>query len=163
MNVRLGTLRRGRAGTAREQFFDLDPSEPKDWTATVGTWFIDAPGQSPAWHHYGLSVIHLREIEGAKPPAIREQGATHEFLLVALDPAKNPDPMDPKTWSFLRPYNLCEQVTIADDLTANKILHACAAAVVDGRLWAEAPLSGQVEPWRATLRHWAANPSHATL
>jgi hypothetical protein len=139
----------------RELLVDIEPSDPKDWTSGIGNWFIDAPGQSPAWRHYMLSAVHLRPIDGVKPAMLKEPGMTHEFMLMAMDPEKKPDPQNPETWSYLRPHNLAEQVTVHNDATASKLLDLCATTVAEGRLWAEPALSGQVEPWRSFLRHWA--------
>jgi len=152
MKIRLGSLYSGIAGTAREVIIELDARDPRDWCAGIGTWFIEAPYQSPAWQHYLLSAIHLRPIEDVKPPTIRMTGATHEFLLVALAPDNHPTPLDPKSWVFLRPFNLEEQIIVANDARASAMLSLAAAELIAGRLWAEAPLSGQVEPWRSFLR-----------
>lgn len=152
MKIRLGSCIQGAAGTARELLVDRECSDPPDWRAHIGGWFIEAPGQSPAWQHYLLSAIHLRPIEGVKPAVIREPGATHEFLLLAMDPARNPHPENPDSWSYLRPYNLMQQVIASNDAAVAKILDGAARAVAEGRLWAEPPLSGMFEPWRSYLQ-----------
>jgi len=103
-----------------------------------------------------LSAVHLRMIGGVKPAVIREPGATHEFMMMAMDPQKHPDPLKPESWSYLRPANLAEQVKLRDDSAALMLLDWCATNIAEGRLWAEPALSGQVEPWRSFLRHWAA-------
>ncbi len=156
MKVRLGSMRTGAAGRVQEVICDLEKDDPKDWYAGIGNWFIDAPGQSAAWRHYVLSAIHLRAIDGVKPAHIREPHATHEFMMMALDPKCKPDPLHPDTWSFLRPHNLAEQVKLRDDSAAIMLLDQCATNIAEGRLWAEPPLSGQVEPWRSFLRQWAS-------
>jgi hypothetical protein len=155
VKVTTGSTFVGAAARAVEVLVQLEPSDPKDWLASIGTWFIYAPGQSPAWRHYGLSAIHLRPIDGVKPPVIREAGATHEFMLLAMDPRTNPVPHDPQSWSFLRPLNLIEQVALINDAAALRILDMCALEVTKGRLWAEPPLSGIVQPWRSYLQHRA--------
>jgi hypothetical protein len=152
MKIKLGDRITGPAGVSQQLLVTPDPSDPPDWTSSIGTWFIDAPGQSPAWRHYMLSAVHLRPIDGVKPAVISEPGATHEFMMLAMDPEKNPDPLDPKTWSFLRPCNLTEQVTLPNDAAAGNLLGICATRVAAGILWAEPMLSGQVEPWRSFLR-----------
>lgn len=156
MKVELGQTKAGVAGSARELLITLGPDDKKDWAATIGCWFIYAPGQPPAWRHYGLSVCHLRDLEGVKPAHIRIPGATHEFMLLALDPHKNPEADRPESWVRLFPMNLMEQVKLPNDATASRLLDMAATEVVEGRLWAEAPLSGQTEPWRSWLRHQAS-------
>lgn len=155
MRMTEGKTLRGPAGTAIE----LHPVEldRPDQAATLATWWLECPGQSPAWSHYVLSIIHLRPIPGVKPAHVRVPGATHEVMLLALDPAKEPRPDDTATWSFLRPHNLMEQVQLPGDTEAVEMLELCIPLVLDGRLWAEAPLAGQVEPWRTVLIKTAAH------
>jgi hypothetical protein len=137
MKITLGTFESGAAGTAREVLVDIQPPDPPDWQATIGSWFIVAPGQSPAWSCFALSAIHLRAIEGVKPALIKQPGATHEFILAALDPSRKPDPLDPDSWQFLTPLNLCEQLSLPSDAAAAKLLRICVLAVMKGTLWAE--------------------------
>jgi len=155
MKLELGALLTGRAGTARELLVTLDAADPKDWSAGVGSWFIEAPDQSPAWRHFWLSAIHLRPIEGGNPVTITVAGATHEILMFALDPHHKPTPLDPQAWVRLHPCNLEEQFTVTSDAAASQLLAWCATNVVDGNLWAEPPLCGQVEPWRSLIRYRA--------
>ena len=157
MKIVVGKVLSGPAGTATELNWKRERRDPPDWTATLAGWFLNCPGQSPAWEHYLLSIIHLRPIEGVKPAVVNVPGATHEILMVALDPGKNPKPEDSYSWSFLRPTNLMEQVQLPDDESAVDLLHDCVVAVLDGRLWAEPMLSGQVEPWRTVLVKAAAH------
>ncbi len=129
-----------------------------DAVATVAFWFIHAPGQSPAWDKYGLGVVHLRDVPGqSRPPVRRFPSMTHEVLLVAYDPQRDPQATDPESWSPLHPVNLCEQVALPGDAAAAELLDLCARAVVAGVLWAEAPLAGQREPWRSALAQTASH------
>lgn len=149
MRLHTGEIIEGVYGTATEIVVDGEPAQP-DWAATCATWFLHCPGQSPAWEHYQLSIIHLRPIDGVPPAHIRVAGATHEVMLVAIDPTSDPHPLDRRR-RFLRPINVEEQVHLDNDDQAVTLARDCARAVVDGILWAEPPLSGQVEPWRTAL------------
>jgi hypothetical protein len=80
---------------------------------------------------------------------------------MAYDPAKNPTPTDVSSWRMLQPINLAEQITLPNDAAAMRILHECATGIVGGQLWAEPPLSGQVEPWRSYLRRQALRLARA--
>lgn len=150
VKVTTGRVLSGPAGTATELIFKGKPERP-DWEATLGKWFLHCPGQSPAWDCYGLSMIHLREIKGVPPAIIRLPHATHEILLMAYDPDANPVATDVRTWRKLTPINLMEQVQLPSDDAARELLASCALEVIRGNLWAEPPLSGQVEPWRTVL------------
>lgn len=156
MNLSLGTMFSGPAGSAVEVVMRGKPDRP-DWEATLAVWFIDCPGQSPAWRHYLLSIIHLRPIEGVKPAIIRFPHATHEVLVAALDPTKNPRPLKPKSWSLLRPINVMEQVQLDNDDQARQLARDAAWATANGVLPAEPPLAGAIEPWRTALIKTAAH------
>lgn len=156
MKLTTGDQLEGVAGTATEILVE-GPFPRPELAATLASWFLHCPGQSPAWSHYVLSVIHLRPIEGARPAVIRVPGATHEVVLLALDPTLEPQPTDSETWSFLTPVNVMEQVELPGDDQAVTLCRLSAQAVVAGYFWAEPPLSGQVEPWRTSMIKTAAH------
>ena len=147
----------GPAGTADEVLFE--PTGNPDHSAHIGTWLLHCPGQSPAWEHYALMAVHLRPLPGESRPArINVPGATHEFLLCAIDPARTPSAADPPgSWSFLRPFNVWEQVDLPADAAAAELLELCARAVLAGVLPAEPALAGAVEPWHTSLLRSAAH------
>lgn len=155
MKLALGRLHVGAAGAASELLKASDFDRP-DEAACVACWWLHCPGQSIAWEHYVLSVVHLRDLPGVPPAVIRLPHATHEVHLAALDP-KNADPYDTDTWVRLQPYNLIDQVQVPSDDDASELAHLCAREVAEGRLWAEPPLSGQVEPWRTVLIRTSAH------
>lgn len=157
MKATLGELLTGPAGTAQRVHIELGRRDPANWSATLASWFLTCPGQSVAWDRYALHAIHLRPVQGGRDAVITVPGATHEVLLVALDPRGRPRPERPRSWQFLRPVNLTEQVQLPDDEAAVDLVRTCAEAVVDGVLWAEPPLSGQLEPWRTMLIQTAAH------
>lgn len=113
---------KGVAGEAVEVLSVMEESEPRDWLAHVAGWFITAPGQSPAWDNYVLSVIHLRDIVGVRPAIIHREGATHEVMLWALERREDLEPANPLAWSRLEPVNLMEQiVTSGTVLTSGQL------------------------------------------
>lgn len=156
MNTVVGETLHGPAGTAVEHTFTFEPGEHTAQRACLGSWLIDAPGQSPAWRHYLLSVVHLRPVDGV-PATIVVPHATHEIVVTALDPDRAPSVGDTDSWLMLVPVNVAEQVELPDDAAAVRLLRACAQAVVDGVLPAEPPLAGAVEPWRTSLLRTAAH------
>jgi hypothetical protein len=152
MLLKTGKVLSAFAGKAIEVLSTIEPSDPPDVSATLATWFLDCPGQSPAWRHYVLSVIHLRPIEGVKPAHIRLASATHEVIVCALDPKENPVPDNLKSWNFLRPINVTEQLVLPSDKHVIDISELLVWGVLSGVLWAEPPLSGQREPWQRQMR-----------
>lgn len=158
MRCTRGRVLLGPAGTATELHPELGRPDRIEQQATVACWWLDCPGQSPAWRHYLLAVVHLRPIEGQEhAPVVTVPGSTHELMVVALDPDRGPNPEDTETWGYLRPTNVVEQLELPDDDAASQLAHLSAQAVVDGVLWAEPPLSGQVEPWRTSMIQSAAH------
>ena len=117
-----GTLYVGRMGEAREVLVTLDAHDPRAWKAGLMSWFIRAPRQSPAWECYMLLVIHLRDIEGAKPAVLKSAGMTHEFVMYAMDPTLHPRPNDASTWSYLHPVNICQQLALPSDAVAVRLV-----------------------------------------
>lgn len=156
MRVIIGDVLQGQFGTATEVRVEDPPTV--DQTATLVSWFLHCPGQSPAWSHYLLTIIHLRPIEGVRPARISVPHATHEVMLFALDPTSpGPSVLDPETWRPLTPYNTAEQLELPDDDEAILLLRLAAQSVVDGVLPAEPLLSGAREPWRTVLIKTAAH------
>jgi hypothetical protein len=143
------------AGTATEVV--VDQHDLPDTQATISLWFLECPGQTPFWDKFILAIIHLRPIKAVRAAHVSVPHATHEVLLVALDPDSDPRADDPDSWHHLLPVNVVEQIELPDDEAAAVLLGQCAAAVLDGHLWAEPPLSGQLEPWRTAVLKTAAH------
>jgi|SRR5690348_13289293 hypothetical protein len=141
----------GAAGAGAELLITCDERSCPDVTANLGNWFLTCPRQA-LWDSYVLSLIHLRAIAGARAPVITVPGATHELMLLALDPECRPVAMNVDTWRYLRPFNVVEQFSVKTDEDALDLLADAARAVLNGELWAEPPLSNQVEPWRQWVR-----------
>lgn len=152
MKATAGRTLEGPAGTAVEVLVEVEPSDPVDITASLGAWFLHCPGQSPAWSHYILGCVHLRPVEGqAHDPVIKVEGATHEVLMYAVDPAAEPTALHPPSWKMLTPVNACEQVVLPSDELALELLELAVNAVINGVLPAEPALSGAREPWHSSM------------
>ena len=131
---------RGAAGTA-ERFPKVEPKTPAQ-AASLARWLIEAPGQSPAWRHYLLSIIHLRPMLGAPPAHIRRPGATHELILCALDSERGPRVDDIETICYLTPLNALVQFTATDEVAIH-VGELAARAICDGYMPAEPAFPGQ--------------------
>lgn len=144
----------GAAGDATEVLID-EHDEP-DTQGTIVSWFLNCPGQSPAWRHFLLSVVHLRPIEGVRPATITVPGATHEVMLWALNPEATPDALNAASWAILRPVNMVIQVELPSDHHARELALLLARAIVHGYLPAEPPFPGgavYLQPVLATAAH----------
>lgn len=126
------------AGVAgRAWLLPVDAAVPNA-SESVAAYLITAPGYHPAWSQYRLDAIRLREVPGLGPPLLRFAGATHEIMVVALDPehglwtpervvaAQHHTPM-------LMPVNIAEQFEAADD-EMRPLADLLVQAVVHGML-----------------------------
>jgi hypothetical protein len=63
-------------------------SHPDEATApaAVGTWLLNVPRAHPNWTHWMFGAISLDPGRGFDRRALQFAEATHEFLIVAMDP-----------------------------------------------------------------------------
>lgn len=156
----------GPYGKAEKVFI---PDTP-DAAQTVTSWLITAPGAHPLWSQYNLFVVRLDDdVPGFPPPHRQFPGATHELLLVALEPAGNlytAEMLHTKPLQWLEPINICEQFTATDD-EMRELAHLSAWGVVVGALnpeTADAPTRIR-EAWLGSLVRTLAHirgEAHAT-
>lgn len=150
----------GRGGTAwRLRLAPLGDRARPDWDATVDAFILRVPEAHPFWDHWLVSLIHLRPIAGVKPATIRLTGATHELLIMALDPECALPGLDVDA-SFhprwLSPIDVVEQFQATDDAVAAQIFELAVRVIVDGQ-------ASPDQDWRAwwkeavatTARHYA--------
>lgn len=129
---------------------------------TVCSWLLTAPMAHPAWSQYNLAVVRLREMPGWPPPKRQFPGATHEFLVVALDPEQGPytaenmkrfiDGEQAGRLPYLTPVNIAHQIEGTDE-EARRLAVYAAWGVTVGALWpetADAPSRIRGE-WKSSL------------
>lgn len=133
---------------------------------TLCAWLITAPSYHPAWCQYVLSVVRLRDLEGWPVPKRDFDGASHELIVLALDPSGG-DLHTPETLAFffesgtlpyLTPVNIVQQHEATDEEMDELARLAC-FAVVHGALCPETADAPELvrENWLAsatkTLAH----------
>lgn len=97
--------------------------------AAIDAWLIEAPWAHPAWHSYLVIVIHLRPMPGTEPPILYNPHATHELIVMALDPNGDRDHLLEHSLSdhcrTLEPPNYIGQIVeITDDLARDRVRRA---------------------------------------
>lgn len=123
------------------------------WLLASGRWdvcsyLVRFPGAHAFWDRWLVTAVHLRaEPAGAKPPVVTLPGATHEVLIVALDPEHyRADPRDHDGISHLTPVDCAYQVAGLTDRQAAQIVELmvqtmCGSAWSPdsdfGRLWCQ--------------------------
>ncbi len=139
---------RGRAWRARLP--DPGQRSKTDTDGTVAAWLVHAPAAHPFWSWYLVSVIHLRPIAGVKPAVITKPGATHELMILALNPEHALPPLDLQSGvRYLTPIDVVEQFEAANDAVANQILELSVRAIVTGYL---SPDQDWRRDWRESIR-----------
>ncbi len=103
--------------------------------AGIAQWVVEAPAAHPFWHSYFVSLIHLRPIPGTPDPLIYDARATHELVIMALDPDQPRYPqMMGGGWRWLEPANFAAQLIEPSDATADAQVSAAVEAIVAGTL-----------------------------
>lgn len=128
----------GRAGSAwRTRQLPMGQRTKPDHDATVGVFVVRVPGAHILWDHWLVSMIHLRDITGVPPAHRTFPSATHEFMILALDPGEPLPSLDvtadwhPRT---LRPVDVLEQLELADDVVADEVLELAVQAITAGSI-----------------------------
>lgn len=111
-------------------------------------------GSHPFWPWHVLSLVTLEELPGLPPPERQFPEATHELLVVALDPEKPPPTAPGMSCYWLTPVDIAEQFEATDE-RASELCDLAMEACLDGRLSPD-------QDWRAswhkavtgTLDHW---------
>lgn len=102
--------------------------------ADCGMWLVHAPHGNPFWPWYMVAVVNLRDHKGQTgSPFIQFPGASHELLVVALNPE---DPLpDVDAWTqprYLVPVDQCVQFIVADDKQATSLLDVVVKGILSG-------------------------------
>jgi hypothetical protein len=124
-----------------------------DEGATLALWIVNGPFH-PMWRWWQLAIVHLRPIPGVKPATLKRDGASHEVMILSLDPKREPDidALDRGDYStfpgYLTPPDLVYQVVGLDDEQAVTLAEHMIEAIVAGRL---APDSDFRERWHHAL------------
>lgn len=137
-----------------------DPPTSPDHAATLEMYLLDVPGAHAFWHRWALYVIHLRELPGQTRPAhITLPGATHELMIVSIDPDWSPDFAKRSLGfedgvPFLTPPDVVQQFIVRDDADARQLAGLCVRCIVDGRL---SPDQDWRRVWAGTIATTAAH------
>jgi hypothetical protein len=108
---------------------------PDDPGAQVCQWLLDAPYAHPFWRWHVIAVVHLRPVAGEQEAHVQFPGASHELLLLALDPQMD-DRIEPGRYDtqnhWLQPPDVVVQFIVADDDQAREVAKFAADAVTRG-------------------------------
>jgi hypothetical protein len=126
----------------------------------VCQWLLFAPTAHPFWNFHVITVAHLLPIEGVKDAHVQFPGASHEMLVLALDPETEDaiDPADAATQKqWMQPPDAVVQFIVANDEQACAVARFSAQAVTQGLI---APDSDFRQAWEVGV---AATAEHVRL
>jgi hypothetical protein len=119
--------------------FRMDLPDRPEMAETVCMWVVSSPVWHPLWAQYSIGVVRLRQgTPGFPDPVLKFVGATHELLVLALNPDFGP-------WNernvveadyalpYLTPVNIAEQYTATDD-EMMVLAGLCVLGVLNGHL-----------------------------
>lgn len=120
------------------EFIDHDTTNPLN-AAGVCCYLITAPAYHPVWSQYMLGVVDLKDHDGLPDPKLHFDGATHELMVVALNPDYRQDKASmlhhakEGTLPFLLPVNIAHQFTASDE-EMEAMAWLCGNAITEGRM-----------------------------
>lgn len=116
--------------------------------ATLGVWIVERSDAHPAWHSYAIALMHLRPMAGFDDPVIHRKGATHELMVMALDPTRRRDhAVAGKEFpAYLTPANFAAQLAEPTDEAAITQIEAAIDLI----------LAGELNPDTDARRQWIA-------
>lgn len=132
-----------------------------DQQATLRAWLLHGAWH-PFWTFWEVAVVHLRPIEGVRPPTKRYPEAEYEALIVSIasppgSPERKPDPDDLQSMQPLLPPDCARQFDgVTDEQAARLADDVVHAIVVSGM----SPDSDHRHAWErridATVEHLRA-------
>lgn len=143
---------------------------------SVCTWLLTAPKYHPAWTQYLMAVVRLTDHPDFPPPRRQFEGATHELIVVTLNPEHGPyTPENMRRYyqgpeagrlPVLTPLNIAHQIEGTDEEARHLAAYA-AWGVTAGVLCPETDGASEYvrEGWKVSLVKTLAhirNEAHAS-
>lgn len=108
----------------------------------LGDWLIEDTVTHPFWNYHVAALVHLRPLAGVAPAVITRHRASHEFMLMALDPKfeNEYDPTDLNTivGHIMTPPDYVGQLVLPSDQRAITVCQFAIQKCVNGELPADA-------------------------
>lgn len=106
----------------------------KDHATDLGSWLINYPGAHPFWEYWMLTCVTLADVPGVPPAKKHFPEATHELLILAIDPkwsVQLEDFMGGGTMPFLSPTDVVYQAQLPSDDLAVHLMELTAKDIVN--------------------------------
>jgi hypothetical protein len=110
------------------------PTKP----AAVSSWLVNMPGAHAFWSYWTLSIISLRDLPGVPPAKKKYSEAEYEFMILAIDPERCPNP-DPdviivKGYPWLTPVDVIEQFHGISEMDCRRLAEGAVRAILSGQI-----------------------------
>lgn len=106
--------------------------------AGITCWLINVPGAHAFWAYWTITVISLKDLPGVPPAKKQYPEAEYEFIIMAIDPERcpNPDPdriiVDGYPW--LTPLDVVEQFHGISEVDCRRLAEGAVQAILSGRI-----------------------------
>lgn len=112
----------------------------------LDVFILEVPGAHPVTSRWLVSVVHLRDIDGAEPATKVYPQAEYEIAVAALDPSDTE--VDGGGWKLAKPLEMALQFHGVNDRQAMSIARAYVAAVLVGN---RSPVRDHSEHWQQCI------------
>lgn len=127
------TLREPDITGAAGKAWKVKVQPPQDKT-TLSAYLVSVYGAHPFWNWWLVSVIHLRDVPEIPPAHKNYPEATHEFLILTIDPSGCPPDPDKPDYKYLTPVDVQVQFHGLDDERVQKFCEDAVTAIADGQI-----------------------------
>jgi len=137
----------------------LKVKPPQDKT-TLNAYVLSCYGAHAFWNWWVVSIIHLHDVEGMPAAVKNYPEATHEFLILTINPESCPPDPDNLEVAYLMPPDAALQFDGLTDEQAAKFVDEAVCAIVDGRI---SPDQDYRSAWEQAIAHWVLFTKEATF
>ena len=103
-------------------------------STTLVSYHLNCPKAHPAWHWWAVSLVHLRDQEGATPANKHYPEAEYEICVLAFNPEKGEPVLGVLPYSFLMPPDVMQQFHGVTDEGAIEITTELVRACCYGKI-----------------------------
>jgi hypothetical protein len=127
-----------QTGNGRAWNLDLTRIPEGQKHATVASWLVNVPGAHPFWAYWTITVVTLKDLPGVPPAKKRYPEAEYEFMILAIDPERCPEPDPDKIiiegYPHLSPIDVIEQFHGISEADAGRLVDGAVRAVLSGHV-----------------------------
>lgn len=129
--------------------------------AVVAKWIIYRPGAHAFWSYWLVSAITLQDLPNIPPAKIVVPGATHEIIVMSMNPDFEPNPDSLEDFHLLDPSDLIHQLAGLSDVDASRVVELYVKTVITGGASPDSDFRSWWKPiLDKTAEHFRENPTN---